>query len=76
MLHIAFCTTLLALASFDSYENFIYLSHDLKAMKLIAAYPKQGVPYIIETTQPYLISSISDGHRNDVPAKRALRITR
>jgi hypothetical protein len=47
-----------------------------KAMELIAAYSKQGVPYIVEATQPYLISSISDGHRNDVPAKRVLRITK
>jgi hypothetical protein len=47
-----------------------------KAMELIAAYSKQGCPYVVEATQPYLISSISDGHRNDVPAKRALRITR
>jgi hypothetical protein len=45
-------------------------------MELIAAYSKQGVPYLIEATQPYLISSIGYGHRNDVPAKRALRITR
>jgi hypothetical protein len=45
-------------------------------MELIAADSKQGDPYIVEATQPYLISSISDGHRNDVPAKRALRITR
>lgn len=45
-------------------------------MKLVAAYSKQGVPYIVETTQPDLIRSISDGHRNDVPVKRALRITR
>jgi len=44
-------------------------------MKLIAAYPKQGVPDIVEAAQPYLISSISDGHRNDIPAKRVLRIT-
>lgn len=47
-----------------------------KAMKLIAAYSKQGVSYVVKATQPYLISSISDGHRNDVPAKRALRITK
>jgi hypothetical protein len=45
-------------------------------MELVTAYSKQGVPYIVEATQPYLISSISDGHRNDVPAERALRITR
>jgi hypothetical protein len=45
-------------------------------MELIAAYSKQGVPYLVEATQPQLIGSISDGHRNDVPAKRALRITR
>lgn len=43
-----------------------------KAMELIAVYSKQDVPYIVEAIQPYLISCISDGHRNDVPAKRAL----
>ena len=45
-------------------------------MELITAYSKQGGPYIVEATQPHLISSICDGHRNDVPAKRTLRITR
>ena len=45
-------------------------------MELIAAYSKQGISYIIEAAQPYLVSSISDGHRNDVPAKRVLRITK
>ena len=44
-------------------------------MELIAAYSKQGIPYVVEATQPYLISGISDGHRNNVPAKRVLRIT-
>jgi hypothetical protein len=34
----------------------------------IAAYAKEGDPYIVETTQPYLTSRIGDGHRDDVPA--------
>jgi hypothetical protein len=47
-----------------------------KAMEFIAAYSKQGSTHIVEATQPYLIRSICDGHRHDVSAKRAHRITK
>jgi hypothetical protein len=39
-------------------------------MKLIAGYAKKSDPYLVKATQPYLTRRISDGHRNDVPAKK------